>query len=188
MGDEADRAAVQRVLAGEVDAFAGIVERWQRPLVNLAYRFCRDAGLAEELAQDAFVRAYRALPRWRGEARFSTWLFAVALNLYRSRLRRLRVAEVPLDDLRELADRRRVDLEFDRRDRADLVRRAVLSLPEKYRDALVLFYFHEMDVAEAAKSLGVPEGTIKARLSRGRDMMRQRLAGRVIAPAAAEGR
>lgn len=177
MGDEADRAAVQRVLEGEVDAFAEIVGRWQGPLVNLAHRFCHDPGLAEELAQDAFVRAYRALPRWRGESRFSTWLFAVALNVYRSRLRRVRVAEVPLDALRGMADSRFVDREYERRDRAELVRRSVLSLPEKYRDALVLFYFHDLDVAEAARTLGLPEGTVKAQLHRGRAILRRKLAG-----------
>jgi RNA polymerase sigma-70 factor (ECF subfamily) len=177
LDDEADRAAARRVREGDADAFAEIVERWQGPLVDLAYRFCRDPGLAEELAQDAFVRAWRALAGWRGEGRFSTWLFAVALNVYRSRLRRVRVAEVPLDALRDLADSRFVDREFDRRDRAELVRRAVLSLPEKYRDALVLFYFHEMDVAEAARTLGLPQGTVKAQLSRGREILRRKLAG-----------
>ena len=182
MGDEADRTAVRRVLAGEVDAFAEIVERWQGPLVNLAYRYCRDPGLAEELAQDAFVRAYRALARWRGEARYSTWLFAVALNVYRSRLRRVRVAEVPLDALADLSDGRLVDREYERRDRDELVRRAVVSLPEKYRDALVVFYFQEMDVAETARTLGLPEGTVKAQLSRGRAILRRKLAG--LLPAA----
>lgn len=187
MGDEADRAAVQRVLAGEVEAFAEIVERWQGPLVDLAYRFCRDPGLAEELAQDAFVRAWRALARWRGKGRFSTWLFAVAVNVYRSRLRRVRVAEVPLDALRDLADSRLVDREFDRRDRAEWVRRAVLALPEKYRDALVLFYFHELDVAETARTLGLPEGTVKAQLSRGREILRRKLAGLLPAGEIEEG-
>lgn len=76
-----DQADVEKVLAGEISAFEGIVRRWQGPLVNLAYRFCGDRGRAEEMAQEAFVRAYRALDGWRKDAAFSTWLFARAANL-----------------------------------------------------------------------------------------------------------
>jgi sigma-70-like protein len=65
-----DQADVERVLAGDVDAFESIVHRWNRPLINLAYRFCRDRGRAEELAQEAFLRAYRALHQWRKDAAF----------------------------------------------------------------------------------------------------------------------
>jgi|SRR6516164_4988900 hypothetical protein len=84
-----DEADVEKELAGEVSAFENIVRRWQGPLVNLAHRFCRDRSRAEEMAQDAFLRAYRALRQWRKDAVFSTWLFAVATNLYRSELRRI---------------------------------------------------------------------------------------------------
>ena len=73
-----DQTAVERVLAGEIAAFEQIVRRWQGPLVNLAYRFCRDRDRAEEMAQEAFLRAYRTLDRWRKDAKFSTWLFALA--------------------------------------------------------------------------------------------------------------
>ena len=72
-----DEADVQKVLAGEVSAFEGIVKRWQGPLVNLAYRFCRDRGRAEEMAQEAFLRCYRALGKWRRDSTFSTWLFCI---------------------------------------------------------------------------------------------------------------
>jgi RNA polymerase sigma-70 factor, ECF subfamily len=170
-----DQADVERVLAGDVSAFEGIVRRWQTPLLNLAYRFCRDRGRAEELAQEAFLRAYRALGQWRKDAVFSTWLFALATNLYRSELRRIPARSVSLDDVAEPADPRASDggLEDDDRDLA--VRRAVLALPAKYREALILFYFHDMDVATAAGSLGLPEGTVKARLFRGREILRSKL-------------
>ncbi len=77
-----DQADVERVLGGDTSGFEAIVRRWQGPLVNLAYRFCRDRGRAEEMAQEAFLRAYRSLGRWRREGVFSTWLFALATNLY----------------------------------------------------------------------------------------------------------
>lgn len=169
-----DAVDARRVLAGDTDAFGGIVERWQGPLVNLAYRFCHDHGHAEDMAQEAFLKAYRSLASWRGEARFSTWLFAIALNLYRSRVRRVELPLVALDRV-QLVDEQRPEDAFEDRERDETVRRAVLKLPAKYRDATILYYFHDMDVAEAAATLRVPTGTLKARLSRGRDLLRKRL-------------
>ena len=169
-----DELAVKRVLGGDISAFEEIVRRWQSPLVNLAFRFCRDRGRAEEMAQEAFLRAYRGLKQWRKEAAFSTWLFALATNFYRSELRRI-PATVSIDDVREPADPRAQDGGLEEEDRDLAVRRAVLALPEKYREALILFYFHEMDVAAAALSLGLPEGTFKARLFRGREILRGKL-------------
>ena len=170
-----DQADVDRVLAGDVAAFEGIVRRWQGPLVNLAYRFSHDRARAEDMAQEAFLRAYRALARWRREAAFSTWLFALAANLYRSELRRIPARVLPLEDVPELHGAAGFDaaLEAEERDRS--VRRALLALPAKYREALILFYFHEQDISAAAASLGIPEGTVKARLSRGREILRGKL-------------
>ncbi len=170
-----DQAAVERVLAGDIDAFELIVQRWQGPLVNLAYRFCRDRGRSEDMAQEAFLRAYRALGQWRKDAAFSTWLFALATNLYRSELKRIPVRNISLDHVAALRDSRPVDggLEQEGCDRT--VRNAVLALPPKYRDPVTLFYFHSQDVAASARSLGLPEGTVKARLSRAREILRARL-------------
>jgi len=169
-----DQADVEKVLAGEVSAFEGIVRRWQGPLINLAYRFCHDRARAEEMAQEAFLRCYRGLAQWRKDAAFSTWLFSLATNLYCSELRRS-TRTLALDDVPEPNDFRACDggLEEDNRDQA--VRRAVLNLPAKYREALILFYFHGMSVEAAARSLGLPEGTVKARLSRGREILRGKL-------------
>jgi RNA polymerase sigma-70 factor (ECF subfamily) len=172
---EEDAADVARVLAGEVSAFEPIVRRWQKPLVNLAYRFCRDRGRAEDMAQEAFLRAYRSLASWRKDAAFSTWLFAVATNFYRSEIKRLPPLMMPLDEGVAVLEKRALDPSMDEERRDLVVRNAVLALPAKYRDTLTLFYFHDMDVAQSAASLGVPEGTIKARLSRGRDILREKL-------------
>jgi RNA polymerase sigma-70 factor, ECF subfamily len=171
----ADQADVEAVLAGDISAFEGIVRRWQGPLINLAYRFCHDRGRAEEMAQEAFLRAYRGLGQWRKDAVFSTWLFALATNLYRSELRRIPARSVSLDDVGETADPRASDGGLEDEDRDLAVRRAVLALPAKYREALILFYFHDMDVTTAARSLGLPEGTVKARLFRGREILRSKL-------------
>lgn len=177
MPADADTVDVDCVLAGDLTAFERIVRRWQGPLVNLAFRFCRDREWAEDLAQEAFLRAYRGLGRWRREAAFSTWLFAVATNVYRSELRRLPPPSVSFDPVAEpstaAGEAANVRLEAADRDRA--VRRAVDTLPAKYREALILFYFRDMNVEAAAESLGVPAGTVKARLSRARDLLRRKL-------------
>lgn len=175
MSANEDQADVERVLAGQTSAFEGIVRRWQGPLVNLAWRFCHDRGRAEDMAQEAFLRAYRARDRWRKDAAFSTWLFALATNLYCSELRRIPAGSLPLDDVAELQDLRPVDGGYEEEYRDRAVRRAVDALPAKYREVLVLFYFHEMDVPATAQSLGLSEGTVKARLFRGRDILRKKL-------------
>ena len=168
-----DSADVERVLQGDISAFENIVRRWQGPLVNLAYRFCRDRGRAEDMAQEAFLRAYRGLSNWRREGNFSTWLFALATNSYRSELRRIPARTVSLDEVAEPSDAQDPRWENDYRERA--VRQAVATLPEKYREAVMLFYFLGKDVPNTARSLGLPEGTVKARLFRGREILRNKL-------------
>ena len=169
-----DLADVERVLAGDVRAFEGIVRRWQAPLINMAWRYCRDRHRAEELAQEAFVRAWRNLGQWRRESSFSTWLFALAANVYRTDLKRFPTETLPMEVIAEpAADATQQDALLESA-RNEMVRRAVLALPLRYREPVVLFYFHEMDVAAAAATLKMPEGTVKARLSRARALLRKR--------------
>ena len=89
---------------------------------------------------------------------------------------------VPLEDIAEPRETRPADGGLEEEDRDRAVRRAVHALPPKYREALILFYFHEMDVPSTARSLALPEGTVKARLSRGREMLRRKLSPRLLAP------
>ena len=173
--DEArDKVLVARVVAGDAAAFEGLVRRWQSPLVNLAWRFCRDRGRAEEMAQEAFLRAFRNLAQFRGDSAFSTWLFALATNLYRTEVRRQPATPLSLDEIAEPPDPRIAGLALEDSNRDESLRRAVLALPPKYRDAVLLFYFHEQDVPAAARTLRIPEGTVKVRLFRGRELLRQK--------------
>jgi RNA polymerase sigma-70 factor (ECF subfamily) len=169
-----DLADVERVLAGDVGAFEGIVGRWQGPLINMAWRYCRDRGRAEELAQEALVRAWRRLASWRRESSFSTWLFALAANVYRNDLKRFPVVNLPIEDIAEPSRAADQQSRVEEKSRYEVVRRAVLALPKRYREPVVLFYFHEKDVAAAAQTMGLPEGTVKARLSRARELLRRR--------------
>ena len=172
-----DIADVERVLAGHVNAFEGIVRRWQGPLVNMAWRYCRDRGRAEEMAQEALVRAWRGLAQWRREGSFSTWLFALAANVFRNDLKRFPPVNLPIEEIAEPAQPAGQQLRVEERSQYEVVRRAVLALPKRYREPVVLFYFHEKDVAAAAQTMGLPEGTVKARLSRARELLRRRFPG-----------
>jgi RNA polymerase sigma-70 factor (ECF subfamily) len=167
-------ADVERVLSGDAGAFEGIVRRWQGPLVNMAWRYCRDRARAEEMAQEAFVRAWRNLRQWRRESSFSTWLFAVAANVFRNELKRIPAVHLPLEEIAEPARPASQPSEMEERSRHETVRRAVLALPPRYREPVLLFYFHEMDVGTAARTMGLPEGTMKARLARARELLRKR--------------
>jgi RNA polymerase sigma-70 factor (ECF subfamily) len=171
--EDPDLAAVRDVLAGDVEAFAGIVARWQARLLNLAWRFCRDRSMAEDMAQEAFVKAFRALATFRREAAFSTWLTAIAINSYRTFLKRRPPPAALLDvvaaDLMDTVSRLVAE------EQASAIRRLVLTLPWRYQEPIVLFYFEEMNLATTAAVLGLPEGTLKARLHRGRELLKRRL-------------
>jgi len=173
-GPNADLADVERVLAGDVNAFEGIVCRWQGPLVNMAWRYCRDRGRAEEMAQEAFVRAWRGLAQWRREGSFSTWLFALAANVFRSELKRFPTVSVSMEEVAEPAGPAGQHDALAAQRSCDAVRRAVLALPMRYREPVILYYFHEMDVEAAARTMRMPEGTVKARLARARALLKKR--------------
>lgn len=183
-----DESIVDRVLAGDVDAFEEIVVRWQGPLLNLAYRFSRDRGLAEEMAQEAFLKVFRSLGRWRRDAAFSTWMFSVALNHYRTTMRRHVPPSVDLAELDAVIHAGDLAGEMDAAANNSVVRRAVSLLPPKYRDTVVVYYFQQQDVAETAATLGLKPGTVKARLHRARKLLETKLKalGHPLAVAAQE--
>ena len=166
---------MQRVVAGDLSAFEGIVQRWQHRLVNLAWRFFRDRAMAEDMAQEVFIKVYRSLGSFRGESTFSTWLTSIALNTYRSRVCADSRQTVSLDPGRTVAAGAGTQQGVEDRERNEAVRRAVLTLPERYRDAILMFYFEEKDLAETARALGIAEGTLKARLHRGRELLKRKV-------------
>ncbi len=173
IGDEA--RDVDRVLAGDGEAFARIMRRWQQPMMNLARRLGHESDQSEDLIQDVFLHAYRALPRWRRESSFGTWLYAIARNVYLGDYRRTHGTEVALQDLPELRDARLPDHKLNIEDRARLVREALLSLPPSYRDVLLLYYFKDCGISVIREKLQLSEGAVKTRLQRGRAILRQKL-------------
>jgi RNA polymerase sigma-70 factor (ECF subfamily) len=170
-----DASDVEAVLAGDLDRFERIIARWEKALVNLAWRFVQDEDLANEIAHDAFVLSFRRLKQWRAESSFGTWLYGIALNVCRSRLRSLRRSPpmTPLESVHPSVPPE----DFERRRTREIVRREIDRLPIHYREAIILTCLEEQDVATAAAMLGIPAGTLKARLHRARRLLRVRLEG-----------
>jgi RNA polymerase sigma-70 factor, ECF subfamily len=160
---EAERAAIAACRRGEREAFDALVARYQRPIYRLCYRYVNDHEDANDLAQEAFLKAWRAIASFRGESAFSTWLYRIAVNacLNHRALRRPLVQE--LED--SLADPRPgAEAEVERGDEARRVREAVSRLPDRQRATLILKVYHDLTHAEVAEILGSTVGTVKANL------------------------
>lgn len=170
--EDLDQLDIEKIRGGDVHAFNGLVRRWQKPMLNLAFRFCRERSLAEDLVQDIFVKVYKNLSAFDGRSKFSTWLFTVATRTLITQTKRYRPRWLFFDDEPATA---LVDPGPDAGEDDERLRRLVLTLPEPYRSSLILFYFHEQRIDEAAASLGVAPGTLKSRLSRGRALLERRL-------------
>ena len=165
---------IRQAQRGDQDAFERLVREYDRSVLRLAMNLLHSPDEARDVYQEAFLKVFRNLAQWRGDAAFSTWLFAVATNVYRTELKRVPATMLSLDEIAEPPDLRLSPAAFDDARRDEALRKAVLALPAKYRDAVLLFYFHEQDVPQAARTLKVPEGTLKARLFRGRELLRSK--------------
>ena len=159
--DERDAIAASR--RGEREAFDRLVLRYQRDVYRLCYRFVNNHEDANDLAQEAFLRAWRAIPRFRGESCFSTWLYRIAVNacLNFRALRRPSTQELP-EALADPVPGAEARLESD--DEARRVRASIARLPEKQRATLILKVYHELTHEEVAGILGSTVGTVKANL------------------------
>ena len=176
---QADGELVERVRKGETRCFADLVSRYQDPVYNMALRFVRGEGDAEDIAQEAFFRAYRGLDGFKGDSKFSTWLYRITWNLCADWLRRNRKpghAAVAIDDAADLADGR-VDLEHElmAEEEKRKVREALDGLDEKYRAVLILSYYQKMSYNQIGTVLEVPTKTVETRLYRARKLLRERL-------------
>ncbi len=160
---ETDGALVFACQRGDREAFDRLVERYQRGIYRLCYRYVNDHEDANDLAQEAFLKAWRAIGRFRGDSSFSTWLYRIAVNacLNHRALRRPPTQELPesLPDPARGAEARAL-----RDDEAERVRRAVSRLPDKQRATLILKIYHELTHEEVARVLGSTVGTAKSNL------------------------
>jgi RNA polymerase sigma-70 factor, ECF subfamily len=171
---EPDPQLIRAAIGGDRSAFGALVRLYQGDVWRMSFHLVRDETLAEDITQDAFVRAYRFLSRYRGESKFSTWLFSIARNC-------------ALDELRRASRRRKVTERLDAQpepERSDPsvvleVREAVAKLPPDLREPIVLIDICGLSYKEACEVLKVPEGTVKSRVHRGRETLAEILVFKV---------
>ena len=179
-----DEELVARSISGDADSFNELIRRWERPIYALAYRVIGREEDARDVCQETFLRAFRALKGFRGQAKFSSWLYRIALNLCRDWVRRERrtpVVQAPEGiDLMDLAavgaPTESIEDLVARKDLTRTVERAMALLPEEQRTAIILKEYHGLTFQEIAELIGCPLSTVKTRLYQGLTVLRRELA------------
>jgi len=174
---------IRRAQAGDPDALTQLIVSQQHYVYSIAMSVLKNPDDAADLAQEAFVRLFRALPQYNGESRFTTWLYRLVVNLGRDELRR-RGRQVPMlvpsadeedqDELSSVADDDRWSdpaLALDSRELREDVRRALAQLEEHYRLVLTLYYFDDMKYNDIAEVLDIPLNTVKSHIRRGKERL-----------------
>ncbi|MGB7875779.1 MAG: sigma-70 family RNA polymerase sigma factor [Anaerolineales bacterium] len=178
---DTESALIENAQKGDQDAFAELVNEHQRYVYNLALRILRDENEALDLAQETFVRAWSALPNFRGQSRFRTWLYRIATNLCYNRLPTLRrsLNELGEEIVEELSnpDPRSVNpaYKLEKQELREYLFQAVDNLDEKYRLLIALRYQDELSYDEIASTLNLPLGTVKTGLFRAKARLRSAL-------------
>jgi len=190
---DVDFAIVSRCQKGDTGAFGVLVEKYQKKMLNIAYRMIGDYQESCEITQEAFLSAYRAIKKFRGEASFATWITGIVLNQARTRLKQIRTRSQyegrSLDDPVEteegsiLQEPPSGDIslveQMERKDIQTAVQECIHSLDPEYREVLVLRDIQEFSYEEIRDILKIPEGTVKSRLFRAREIFKDRLKRRV---------
>jgi RNA polymerase sigma-70 factor, ECF subfamily len=183
-----DAALVQRVRSGDFGAMDELVQRHYRNVFNLAYRLTNNYDDAQDIVSEAFIRVHNALPSFRGDAHFTTWLYRIVKNVFLDERKKQRVRShsslEEMIDLEDSAVSRQVEDPtpgpewlVERGERADTVQRAVGTLPEAQRLMIALYHFQHRSYEEIAEIMALPIGTVKSRLNRARLALRNKLYG-----------
>jgi len=178
---------IAAVLAGEIQLYHDLIRPYERSVYVMALSYMKNAADAEDVAQEAFVRAFRKLSSFRAESKFSTWLISITINEARTRLRRQALVRMePLDQLLDedkgtspalLRDWREIPSEaVEREEVRVLIQRAVEQLPEIYRQVFLLRDVEELTISETAETLNISIPSVKVRLHRARMMLQKQLA------------
>lgn len=178
-----DEELVARSRSGDADSFNQLILRWERPIYALAYRVLGREDDARDVCQETFLRAFRALPGFKGQAKFSSWLYRIALNLCRDWIRRQRRAPVvqmpegvdPLDLATATGPVESIEDLVSRRELSAVVEEAMKLLPEEQRTAIILKEYHGMTFQEIADLQRCPLSTVKTRLYQGLSVLRRHL-------------
>ncbi|MCZ8131342.1 MAG: RNA polymerase sigma factor RpoE [Steroidobacteraceae bacterium] len=184
-GETSDLALVERVQRGDRKAFDVLVLRYQHKVLKLVMRYIRDAAEAEDVAQEAFVKAYRALPAFRGDSAFYTWLYRIAINTAKNAL--VSSKRRPIDYDLDLQDPEQYDMAARLKDSEtpegllltdeirETVNAAIADLPEDLRTAIVLREIDGLSYEEIAAAMDCPVGTVRSRIFRAREAIDRRL-------------
>jgi len=179
-----DEELVADVLKGDRERFGDLIDRYQGRLVNYLFRLLRNADDAHDMAQEVFVKVYQVLDRFDPQYRFSTWLFRVAQNAAIDQIRRRRLKLVSLHQEDDGGEARDWDLpsgdrgpygELRNRERGEAIQEAIDGLPWEYRELILLRHMAELAYEEIARLKGMPLGTVKNKLFRGRQMLKDKL-------------
>ncbi len=183
--ESTDKELVKRVQKGDKGAFDVLVLKYQQKIVNLVMRYVRDPEQAMDIAQEAFIKAYRALPRFRGDSAFYTWLYRIAVNTAKNHLAAQR--RRPMDIELDLQDPEQYDLharlkETDTPEGVTLshelqrtVEKAIAALPDDLRTAIILRELDGMSYEEIAQTMDCPVGTVRSRIFRARDAISKKV-------------
>ncbi|MDQ0163441.1 RNA polymerase sigma factor SigW [Bacillus alveayuensis] len=179
------RKRIKQIKKGDQDAFADIVDLYKDKIYQLCYRMLGNAHEAEDIAQEAFIRAFINIHSFDTKKKFSTWLYRIATNLSIDRIRKKK-PDFYLDA--ELSGTERLTMysqiasndllpeeELESMEIQDTIQKEILKLPEKYRSVIVLKYIEELSLQEISEILNVPIGTVKTRIHRGREALRKQL-------------
>lgn len=183
---EVDQALVERVQRGDKRAFELLVSKYQRKIFRLLSRLIRNPAEIEDVAQEAFIKAYRALPNFRGESAFYTWLYRIAINTAKNHLvaqgrRAPTTTETEVedaenfDDADQLRDYNTPDAMLLSRQVGEAVNRAIEKLPEDLRTAVVLRELEGLSYEEIAEAMNCPIGTVRSRIFRAREAIASEL-------------
>lgn len=183
---EVDQSLVERVQRGDKRAFELLVSKYQRKIFRLLSRLIRDPAEIEDVAQEAFIKAYRALPNFRGESAFYTWLYRIAINTAKNHLvaqgrRAPTTTETEVedaenfDDADQLRDYNTPDAMLLSRQVGEAVNRAIEKLPEDLRTAVVLRELEGLSYEEIAEAMNCPIGTVRSRIFRAREAIASEL-------------
>ena len=178
-----DEELVARSKGGDADSFNQLILRWERPIYALAYRVIGREEDARDVCQETFLRAFRALPGFKGEAKFSSWVYRIALNLCRDWMRRQRRAPTvqmpegvdPIEMASERGPVESIETLVERRELSGVVEEAMALLPDEQRTAIILKEYHGMTFQEIADLQGCPLSTVKTRLYQGLSVLRRHL-------------
>lgn len=180
-----DIELIKQALEGDQQAYTEILKKYRAPLYNLLYRMVKNKMETEDLVQEAFIKAFKSLASFNDDYAFSTWLYKIAINNCIDHFRKKKLKTFPIDKPIESKDgsikREFPDVSYQpdkyllSKEKEKIINEAIQNLPEKYRTAIVLRHNEDKSYEEISETMGIPLGTVKARIFRAREMLKKEL-------------